>query len=154
MQVTDTTGEVHMGEWVVSENAHILAASAIGSCVVITLYDPQRKIGGLAHAMLPTSDHRNGSLAQAAYVDTAIDELLKRIAALGVNGTKLEAKLVGGANMFAAFKASIGDDNVSSAREKLKKEGITLVGECVGGSQGRSVEFCISTGLVTVKTRL
>ena len=155
MQVTDTTAEVHMGEWVVTANGNTLAASGIGSCVVVTLYDPQRKIGALAHAMLPPPLHPHGHDSRdAKYTDVALDQMIAEMLARGANKHNIEAKLVGGANMFAGFKARIGDDNASSAREKLKKEGITLAGECVGGSQGRSVEFCISTGLVTVKTRL
>ena len=47
----------------------------------------------------------------------------------------------------------IGKDNVLSAREKLQAEGIKIVGECVGGSQGRSVEFSPTTGVVTVKIK-
>jgi len=34
----------------------------------------------------------------------------------------------------------------------MVKEGIALVGECVGGSQGRSVEFSVASGVVTVRT--
>ncbi|MFB0524815.1 MAG: chemotaxis protein CheD, partial [Phycisphaerae bacterium] len=64
-----------------------------------------------------------------------------------------EAKLIGGANMFPSFNSDIGKDNVSSAKEKLKKERIKIVGECVGGSQGRSVEFSPTTGVVTVKIK-
>jgi chemotaxis protein CheD len=146
--------EVQMGDVAVAQRGDCITAMGVGSCIVIAIHDRANRIGGLAHAILPTSEHPNRSLAVATHVDRAVDELLKRMAVLGVNGTNLEAKLVGGANMFAAFKARIGEENVSSAREKLKKEGITLVAECVGGSQGRSVEFCISTGVVTVKTKL
>ena len=51
------------------------------------------------------------------------------------------------------YESKIGEDNISYAREKLKKLGILVVGECVGGSQGRSVEFSLSSGIVTVKTK-
>ena len=55
--------------------------------------------------------------------------------------------------MFPSFDSDIGKDNVSNARDKLLKEGIRIIGECVGGSQGRSVEFSPSTGVVTVKIK-
>jgi len=55
--------------------------------------------------------------------------------------------------MFSAFESDFGKENVSRAKEKLKKAGIAIVGECVGGSQGRSVEFSVTTGIVTVKTK-
>ena len=34
-----------------------------------------------------------------------------------------------------------------------KEEGIKVIGESVGGSIGRSVEFSVSSGIVTVKTK-
>ena len=71
----------------------------------------------------------------------------------GAKKENLEAKLVGGANMFPALKSDIGKENVLAAKLILKKEGIRLVGESVGGSQGRSVEFPIASGIVTVKTK-
>jgi len=56
--------------------------------------------------------------------------------------------------MFSSLLSDdIGRDNVLSAKDKLKKERIRIVGECVGGSQGRSVEFSPATGVVAVKTK-
>jgi len=79
--------------------------------------------------------------------------VIKRIETLGAKRESIEAKLIGGANMFSAFESDFGKENVSRAKEKLKKAGIAIVGECVGGSQGRSVEFSVTTGIVTVKTK-
>lgn len=158
--------EVQMGQIEAGKNEDALIASGIGSCLVITLYDPKQKIGALAHTMLPArrmfsearnSEHErrktNLGLPDTRYADTAIDEMLKKIVAQGAKRENLEAKLIGGANMFSAFTSKIGEDNISYAREKLKKLGIAAVGECVGGSQGRSIEFSVASGIVTVKTK-
>ena len=158
--------EVEMGDIAVAKGEDNLVASGIGSCLVITLYNPKHKIGALAHTMLYThrlssevrssKDERrktNTELPDTKYADTAIDEMLKRIETLGAKRENIEAKLIGGANMFSAFESDFGKENVSRAKEKLKKEGIAIVGECVGGSQGRSVEFSVATGIVTVKTK-
>jgi chemotaxis protein CheD len=157
--------EVQMGQIEVGKNEDELIASGIGSCLVITFYDPKQKIGALAHTMLPARrmsfearDAKNERRANpnspdTRYADSAIDEMLKRIEAQGAKREDLEAKLIGGANMFSAFISKIGEDNISYAREKLKKVGILVVGECVGGSQGRSVEFSVASGVVTVKTK-
>ncbi|MBU2436488.1 MAG: chemotaxis protein CheD [Candidatus Omnitrophica bacterium] len=87
------------------------------------------------------------------YADIAIDEMLNKIAAQGAKKEFITAKLIGGANMFSAITSKIGEDNISYTRERLKKQGIPIVGECVGGSQGRSVEFSVASGIVTVKTK-
>lgn len=158
--------DVHMGEIETAKADDNLIALGIGSCLVITLYDSKQKIGALAHTMLPARrmsfeahnpNHErrttNDESPDTRYADTAIDEMLKRMEAQGAKRENLEAKIIGGANMFSAFVSDIGENNISYARKKLKKAGIPIVGECVGGSQGRSVEFSAASGIVTVKTR-
>jgi len=156
--------EVKIGEIVVAEGRDTILASGIGSCVVITIYDPRLKMGAMAHAMLPSRDgagnpikegrrHGEYGVQDARYVETAINEMLKKMENRGAKREDLEAKIVGGANMFSSFEPDIGRDNVLSTKEKLKREGVNKVGECVGGSQGRSVEFSVGSGIVTVKTK-
>jgi len=155
-----------MGEIKVAKGEDNLIASGIGSCVIVTLYDPKNKIGALAHTMLPARrlsfvardpkyERRKTTPGSpdTRYGDTAIDEMLKRMQAQGAHRQNIEAKLIGGANMFSAFQSDIGQENVSYAKKKLKSQGVRLVGEAVGGSQGRSVEFSLTSGIVTVKTK-
>jgi chemotaxis protein CheD len=143
--------EVKMGDVAVAKKEDNLTVSGIGSCLIVTLYDPRLRIGGLAHTMLPSSGYSNPK--DTKYVDIAIDHMLEKMVNLGARREELEAKLIGGANMFSAFASDMGKENVLSAKEKLKKEGIKLAGESVGGSQGRSVEFSIATGIVTVRMK-
>ena len=168
--------EVHMGDMVVHKGSQVLVTSGIGSCLVITLYDPRLKIGALAHTMVPSSatcclaavasnkspndEPRTTNYelrttnSDTKYVDEAIGQMLNGLQAKGSNRADLEAKLIGGSNMFPSLMSDdIGRDNILSARNKLKAEGITIAGECVGGSQGRSVEFSPTTGVVTVKVK-
>jgi chemotaxis protein CheD len=158
--------EVSVGEIAVEQDQDDLVASGIGSCVVITLYDPKHKIGALAHSMLPSSVSRESSgllrdtiheIRDTRYIDIAIDQMLKKMQGLGAKKEDIEAKLIGGANMFAVVgpneSTSIGEKNIASAKEKLRRLGVVIVGECVGGSQGRSVEFSLANGIVTVKTK-
>lgn len=175
--------EVHMGKAVINPGDYNMVTSGVGSCLVITLYDLKLKIGALAHTMLSSKARHDSDYEQSIsaslsfgasssgqrcmvaertsvkaedtkYVDVAIDEMLKGLKAKGSKREDLEAKLIGGANMFPSLMSDdIGKDNVSSAKEKLQAEGIKIVGECVGGSQGRSVEFSPTTGIVAVKTK-
>jgi len=156
--------EVRIGEIALTKGKDTLTASGVGSCVIIALYDPKLKIGALAHALLPSRDGegrptekgnriRKKEIQNSRYTDIAIHKMLKKMESQGTKKEDLEAKIVGGANMFSAFESDIGSDNVLSAKKKLKKEGIKIAGECVGGSQGRSVEFSLASGIVTVKTK-
>lgn len=149
-----TRVEVPMGNVRVSSGGETLTASGIGSCLVIILWDPVCRAGGLAHAMLPPASRPPGRDGQdTRYTDAAIDETLRQMLAGGSRGEHLEAKIVGGANMFPNLKADLGSENIHSAKEKLDRENIRLVGESVGGSVGRCAEFCTASGIVTVKVK-
>ena len=144
-----------MGEVALADGSNSLSASGVGSCLVITLYDAVRRVGALAHAVLPRVPDARGALPRdTKYVTSAIDEMLNLLSARGAKRQRIEAKIIGGANMFRSAGPDIGAENVEVARMKLADEGIVLVAECVGGSSGRSVEFCTATGIVMVKIKV
>lgn len=149
--------EVNIGELKVAKPPDKLVALGIGSCVAITFHDPELKVGALAHIMLPDSTKGGSIGSPIKYADLAVDELIKEMAKMGSKKKDIEAKIVGGANMFPHLKHApieVGRVNVEAVKEKLKKEGMRLVGEAVGGSIGRSVEFSTSTGSVTIRTKI
>jgi chemotaxis protein CheD len=146
--------EVKMGKVVVSNNGVCLSTTGVGSCLVITLFDPQARLGAMAHTMLP-SGASHGVSHSTKYVDLAIDAMITQLEALGASTKNLEAKLVGGANMFPHDQEhDIGAENVAKAKKIFKKKGIQLIGEAVGGSHGRSVEFSVTSGGVTIKINI
>ena len=147
--------EVDMGKIAVAKykEAQNLTSTGIGSCLVITIYDPKLKLGAIAHPMLSSQSRQKNAKTDAIYIDTAIEQMLEQMLSQGAARESLEAKIVGAANMFAAFKPDVSKKNISRVKEKLKIEGVRLVGECVGGSIGRSVEFALDTGIMTVKTK-
>lgn len=140
----------------ISAAPNILRSSGIGSCLVITIYDIEKKIGGLAHVMLPNSaeiSHTNPH----RFVDKAIEIMLEKMEKSGNPGTDLEAKVIGGANMFKVLSTGpegIGAQNVEAAKKKLAQENIKVAASSTGGNSGRSVEFDLQTGLIAVKTRI
>lgn len=48
--------------------------------------------------------------------------------------------------------SDIGRRNVSAARKELKRLGVVLAGEDVGGSVGRTVELSTQTGKLAVRS--
>ena len=125
----------------------------LGSCVGIILRDPERRVSGLAHIMLPAR-HREDT-AEGKYADTAIPALLARLVKSGGRQSSLQALLIGGAQMFPLGNvkiASIGDQNVEASRRILGQSRIPIVFEDAGGTAGRSVTFDNATGQVSVKT--
>ncbi len=148
---------VKTAELAVGHNDDILKTGSVGSCVVITLYDPKAKVGGLAHAMLPHNKKGEPSTSPAKYVSEAIDNLVAGIEEIGGDRKHFVAKLVGGATMFQRLtenKHSIGNMNAEVSREHLQKLGIRLDKEDTGGSSGKMVEFHLTNGVVNVTTKL
>ena len=141
----------------VTQAPNRLVALGVGSCVVITFYDSVLKVGAMAHAMLPDSTEHESTSNPFKFTDLAIDQMIRKMESLGSQKINMDAKIVGGANMFPSLKNEIlraGEENVRVVKEKLKKDGIRLAGEVVGGSVGRSVEFDTTSGIVTVRVKI
>lgn len=140
-----------MGELATAQGAGVLR-TLLGSCLGVALYDRRLKIAGLAHVVLPKS---NGATElPGKYADTAIPELLRRMAALATGEfLRPTAKLAGGANMFAATSApgTIGEQNGAAVEALLAAHRVPIVARHLGGEQGRRMSLDTSTGLVTIE---
>ncbi|EXG83111.1 chemotaxis protein CheD [Saccharibacillus sacchari] len=149
--------KVGMADLNVVGNSGILRTTGLGSCVGLTLYDPQIKVAGMAHVMLPSSDiARESQINVAKYADTALPVLVDKLVDLGASKRRLVAKMAGGAQMFA-FAGSgdtmrIGPRNVESCKEMLKKLGISLYSEDTGANYGRTIEISSETGILTIRS--
>ena len=100
--IPDNLIKVGMADLNVAHLTGILKTTGLGSCVGLTLYDAKAKVAGMAHVMLPSSEiAREGALNAAKYADTAIPELISKMVGLGASVNRMEAKLAGGAQMFA-----------------------------------------------------
>lgn len=129
-----------------------MASIGLGSCIGLTLYDPELKIGAMVHIMLPESSGRTDRPGK--YADTAIPLIISELAALGSKKRSLVAKMSGGATMFEAFSASmnIGQRNTEKVKALLAEHNIRLAAEETGGKMGRSVYFFPQeNGRVTVR---
>jgi chemotaxis protein CheD len=145
---------VGIAEFKVSWNPDRLVVFGLGSCVGIALYDPQSRVGGMAHVMLPSSHLYNRSPYAGKFADTALVAMTAEMERAGAGRSRLVAKLVGGANMFSNVPqttASVGLRNIAAAREKLTEMGIPILSEQVGGTQGRTVFFHLADGQLEIR---
>lgn len=123
----------------------------LGSCVGIAIRDPNTKIGGLAHIMLPDSTAiRNSQQNIAKFADTGIEELVRQMEKLGAKRSRMVAKIAGGATMFSfqgrADMVQIGERNVEASKAKLKQLNIPILAQDTGANYGRTVTFFPETG--------
>lgn len=148
--------KVGMADLNVCTPPNAITTLGLGSCVGVVLYDPVHKISGMVHVMLPDSTQIRNCDNIAKFADTGIEELLKRILALGAQRRNLIAKIAGGAQMFA-FRAEndmlrIGDRNVEATKAKLAALHIPIVASDTGKSYGRTIEFYPETGDLLIKS--
>ena len=132
----------------------MLVTYALGSCIGICLHDPKLKLGALVHIMLPLN-METGRKNPMKYADTGIRETIKQMEAKGASRSRITAKIAGGAMMFKDGSGSlgnIGQRNIESVRVNLKKEGIRLLKEDVGGTVARSLLFDVNSGLGCVRS--
>jgi chemotaxis protein CheD len=156
--VTNSRSEilVRFGVIAVTNAGETLVALGLGSCVAVLLHDPVARVGGLAHVLLPSRSlsRDRGNPARAA--DTAIPTLAAKMLEYGASPQRIVARMVGGASMFADLLAAgtvhIGERNVVACRLALRKEGIPIIAEAVGGKGSRSVWFDVGHGTVTVRS--
>lgn len=151
------TYRVGMAEYKAAKAPALLVTLGLGSCVGVALYDERRKVGGLAHVMLPDSrlaGHK--AYNPGKFADTAIETLMEDMIKLGVEPNRIVAKLAGGAQMFQIKSENnimqIGKRNVEAVKTKLQQLRIRTLSEDVEGNHGRTVEFNCSTGILTIKT--
>lgn len=137
----------------IAKDSGMLITYALGSCIGICLYDQRIKLAALVHIMLPLN-MEPGRKNTFKYADTGIRETLRQMEAKGASRSRITAKIAGGAKMFEVSGGSlgnIGQRNIESVHLNLKKEGIQLLKEDVGGSVARTLLFDPATGLGCVR---
>ncbi len=127
-----------------------LYAGAIGSCVVVAAYDAETTTAGMAHVMLPGPSiafpKRSNEGLKCA--DEMLDELLRRMGALGAVDERLQVWLVGGANVLDDGRQGPGPETVESLLGGLAGYDIKPVALEVFGRQRRSCALEAESGQV------
>lgn len=148
--------KVGMADYKVGKAPDTIISYGLGSCIGISLYDPQAKVGGLLHIMLPDSKQARASDNPAKFADTGMPLLLRDVLALGAVRSRLVAKMAGGAQMFAFANATdvmrVGARNAEAVKSILNEMNIRLLAEDTGGTYGRTVSIDLENGSYKVKT--
>ena len=152
------TIRVKIADMAVKREHGIIITVGLGSCIGIALYDPASKLGGLSHILLPDSNQfknvNKGNVNVAKFADTAIPTLIETMGRQGARKNRLQAKIAGGSQLFNFDKTnmSVGEKNIGAVIQTLKKIGIPILKEDVGGNYGRTMRLFIDTGKVLIST--
>ena len=134
----------------------VLVTYSLGSCVGVTIYDPQVRVGGMIHCMLPLSniDLQKAQRTPAMFVDTGIPALFEAAYRLGARNERIILKVAGASRILdekGTFR--IGDRNYATLRKILWKNNILIAAQDVGGNISRTMYLEIGTGRVIIKSR-
>ncbi len=137
-----------------SDCQQVVATHSLGSCIAVTLYDRNKAIGGMLHFQLPDSKMNPDRAMQNPYMyaDSGMRAFAKKLANLGADVRRMEAKIAGGAAMATGPKGfDIGKRNHLAIRKIFWKSGMTIDAEDVGGLNPRNMYLDIENGTVTVR---
>ncbi|MDR1612525.1 MAG: chemotaxis protein CheD [Planctomycetota bacterium] len=125
------------------EPARLCAVVASG--VAVTIFDRERRMGGMGHYSHPK--RRNGA-STPVFAAPALVELVRMFKNLGSRPAELETYLYGGSdNPFVPdFDPRRSALNVRFGLEILERLGVRVSGSDVGGRFARKVVFCTATG--------
>ncbi len=148
------TVKIMPGEYYVSRSEEIIS-TVLGSCVSACIRDPDLRVGGMNHFMLPDcSEARQGAPGQiplaARYGVFAMEHLINEVLKLGARRENLEVKLFGGGKVLEAM-TDIGQRNITFVQDYLRAEDLKVFSQDLGGAHPRKVNFFPRSGRVLVK---
>jgi len=129
---------------------------ALGSCLGLMVYDPEVCIGGMLHAMLPSSKvNRNKAKDNPfMFVDTGVPEMLSQLTDAGAKNSRLVIKVAGCASPLGGSKSfDVGKRNYSVLEQVFYKNKIQVDAKEIGGTDNLTVFFNVSTGSVTIRNK-
>ena len=146
---------VDLGEVAVTDDRNTsLIAHALGSGVAVCLWDPETRVAGILHVLLPDSD-KHGELVQAHpawFADTGVPLLLQIATNYGCQRSRSLIYLLGGAEVDGAMlpRVQVGRRNIVAARKALWSAGVLITREINGGDVARSLALSVCTGTLEI----
>jgi chemotaxis protein CheD len=127
----------------------VLVTYALGSCIAVAIHDAVAGVAGMLHFMLPESsiDPDRARERPCMFADTGIPMLFRAAYQQGAEKERIMVRVAGGAQVIDDHGVfDIGRRNYLALRRILRKAGIMIHGEQVGGTISRTLKLEVSTG--------
>ncbi|MBI1251535.1 MAG: chemotaxis protein CheD [Alphaproteobacteria bacterium] len=134
---------VVQGSFAVVDDPNLVLTTILGSCVAACIRDPVARVGGMNHFLLPGDGAAHGDSVK--YGINSMELLINGMLQRGANRARLEAKLFGGARVVQNL-SDVGRQNAEFAERFLRSEGITCVGQSMGGDRARRIRYWPMSG--------
>lgn len=137
------------GEWAIEGREYGIVTD-LGSCVALCLWDPNVRLGGMNHYLLPGTE--NGIKQDPSHGHYANKTLIHEMLRKGASLKTLQGAVIGGGSLQPAYDYfGIGDANIEAAEFALAISHIPMVYKRTGGNVSRYVKLDIAQGLVHVR---
>ena len=131
-----------------------LVSYSLGSCIGVTIWDPEVRTGGLLHYLLPDSnlDKEKAKKNPFMFSDSGVPLLFREVYKFGARKKRMIVKVVGGAQVLdnSGF-FNIGKRNALALRKIFWKNNVIVAGSDIGGTISRTVSLNIKTGVTLIK---
>jgi chemotaxis protein CheD len=130
---------VGIAELQVSNNeTDTLVTYSLGSCIGLAIYDPEARVGGMIHYMLPNSslDSNQAEAKPAMFADTGIPLLFEEARELGLSKKRVRTVVAGAAQIMddSGF-FNIGERNYQALHKMRSPRGAHGSNSQVMGSE-------------------
>lgn len=148
---------VFPGNYVVSEEKDIILEACLGSCVGVTIWDKEARVGGLIHLLLPEWTGYGEIAKPMLYAKTGLPIFINALCEAGADKKRMEAYVAGGALIGPVsqldIELNIGGRTSEIVQKILADESIVVRQAETGGLFGYrlSIElrsFCSSINLI------
>lgn len=130
------------------------ARTLLGSCVAITLWHPQRRIGGMCHYLLPSRKGPQPAQPEGRFGEEALAMMVRWLRMADTEPKEFEAHLYGGADTqpgSARSEMGIGERNIEVGWQLIDQYGFNLQAVDVGENIPRNVLMNLRTGEVDMR---
>ena len=123
---------------IVKDDDEIAFKTLLGSCVAIIFYDKEKKIKGMNHFLLPSTNNSNEDMKYGLY---SVEAMLNEMYKMGCRKENMAAKISGGADIVnvTLSSKSIGHRNVEFAMDFCASEGFRIISNHTRGVEGRVI---------------
>ena len=127
----------------------------LGSCVAVTFWHPQLRIGAMCHYLLPARAAALDEPPCGKYAEDVIPLIAARFLDQGLPAKAFQVKMFGGSSMFPGLSLgeslTIGAKNIQVGLAELTRCGFNILNYDLAGGSNRTVVFDLGSGEVWVR---
>jgi len=144
-----------LGAVIIADTPSIVR-TVLGSCVAVIFHVPRLRLSALCHAQMPEREgdlccrsscpkpcgSANADANELRFVTCCIHYMLSDLQRRWVDRAEIICTMIGGANVIRNIdpRWSVGERNISTALQCLRREAISVHYRDTGGTRGRVIE--------------